>query len=353
MSEPIKTLLFVSLFLSTQTIVQSAESGTAVSMFMNSDGKQIAYAETKTGDLYKTMGHHGPAVENLWAAYRIYFNDSLSVDTLSKFQPRLELHKSEWYTLDHPKLDGLNYGVDNYRVGKTVGLGGLRLWDPSRKGKDKSVSVKLSKTPGSLRRAAVIQDNDGAEIRMLSKGVPFQDELLDIEFTLRVITGERFALLTAKVLSGQRIQFATGITIHDQLKLVEQQDNFLMAWGDYDSPAASEVFNVGSGLVFEPDTIQGTIRKKNEILIITKPLTTFTYLISTANAKEASDLNTVDRFRQHLVDCCGFFQDCMELSEKLNQPAQVNPCNPPEIRESLEPLSRQAECLASTFAERK
>jgi hypothetical protein len=302
MRKPIKTLLVALPFLFTLTIVKSTESETAVSMFMNSDDKQIAYAESKTGDLYETMGHHGPAVENLWAAYRIYFNDSLSVDILSKFQPRLELHKSEWYTLDRPELNGLNYGVDNYRVGKTVGLGGLRLWDPSKNGRDKSVTVKLSKEPGCLRHAKVIQGDGGAEIRMLNKGVPFQDELHDIEFTLRVIDGERFALLTAKVLSGQSIQFATGITIHDELKLVEQQDNFLMAWGDYDSPAASEVFDVGSGLVFKPDTIESTIRKKDGILIITKPLTAFTYLISTANEKEASDSNTVDRFRRHLVE---------------------------------------------------
>ena len=84
--------------------LQSAEPGTGVSMFMKSDGRQIPRMESKKGDLYKEMGHHGPAVENAWAAYRIYFNQHLTGDSLSKFQPRLELHESRWYNLEKPEV---------------------------------------------------------------------------------------------------------------------------------------------------------------------------------------------------------------------------------------------------------
>lgn len=270
-------------------------------MFMKSDGKQIACAESKKGDLYKSMGHHGPAVENLWAAYRIYFNPTLSVDILSKFQPRLELHESGWYTLEKPELANQNYGKDNYMVGKTVGLGGLRLWDSSRPGKDKSVLLDVSKGRGGLRSAEVFRDDQGAAIRMLSKGVSFQGEAHDIEFSLRVFEGERFALVTTRVLSEKSLSFATGLTVHDQLKAVEQKPAYLLAWGDYDSPTAREAFDVGTGLVFDPEDIQSTITKKDEILIITKPLKQFSYLITTANAKETRGLDTLDRFRQHVA----------------------------------------------------
>jgi len=43
----------------------------------------------------------------------------------------------------------------------------------------------------------------------------------------------------------------------------------------------------------------------------------------------------------------------LDLLKNYNQPAQVNPCNPPEIREPLELLTRQAGCLASAMAEIK
>jgi hypothetical protein len=278
-----------------------AEPGTAVSMFMKSDGKQISRIESKVGDLYTTMGHHGPAVENAWAGYRIYFIQYMSVDILSKFQPRLELHKSQWYTLEKPELAGRNYGKDNYKIGTTVGLGGLRLWDASLVGKDKTVTLDVAKGTGGLRSAEVVQDGGSSSIRMVSKGVAYQGGRHDIEFTLRVYSGERFAFVTAKVLGDHKLQFVTGMTVHDQLKVVEQKENFLLAWGDYDSPAADEVFDVGTGLVFHPNDVQSRFRSKDEILIITKPLKQFNYLITTANGKEASKLNTIDSFRKHLI----------------------------------------------------
>jgi hypothetical protein len=36
---------------------------TDVSLFLKSDGVQVAELASKSGDLYKTAGHHGPAVE--------------------------------------------------------------------------------------------------------------------------------------------------------------------------------------------------------------------------------------------------------------------------------------------------
>lgn len=302
-------ILGIALLLGCLTGSDANEAKTAVSLFFASDGKQLEIVQSKKGDLYKQLGHHGPAVENLWAAYRIYFNSSMSVDVLSKFQPRLELADSKWYSLKVPGLVEKNYGKDNFKVAKTVGLGGLRLWDESRPGEDKSVRLDLAKGAGSMRTARVSRGAEGALIRMVSKGVELRNQRHDIEFRLQVFANQRFAIVTARVLNDKALQFATGITVHDQLRVVESKKNYLLAWGDYDSPASSEAFDVGTGLLFDPGDIHTSIRKRDEILIVTKPLKTFRCLISTANEKETSDLNQIAGFRTHLIDSAEFLRN--------------------------------------------
>ena len=43
----------------------SLDAQTAKSLFLKSDGKQVAEIYSKSGNEYKTVGHHGPAVENV------------------------------------------------------------------------------------------------------------------------------------------------------------------------------------------------------------------------------------------------------------------------------------------------
>jgi len=70
----LKNYLLPSIFLSallcaiafTENLIadlQSANIGTATSMYMKADEQPISYAESISGDLYNSMGHHGPAVE--------------------------------------------------------------------------------------------------------------------------------------------------------------------------------------------------------------------------------------------------------------------------------------------------
>ena len=92
----LKTVCALAL-LAACAVETSDEKGTAVSLAMKDEGVQVATVQAADGDLYRQLLHHAPAVENKWAAYRIYFNQHLSVDILSKFQPRLELAEGQWY----------------------------------------------------------------------------------------------------------------------------------------------------------------------------------------------------------------------------------------------------------------
>ena len=74
-----------------------AQNNTDTSLYMKSD--KITYLTdigSETGDLYKTIGHHGPAIENEWMALRIYFSDKVAIDVYSKSKPALELKKANW-----------------------------------------------------------------------------------------------------------------------------------------------------------------------------------------------------------------------------------------------------------------
>ncbi|MBQ2448269.1 MAG: DUF4861 family protein, partial [Bacteroidales bacterium] len=75
----------------------SMNAQTDISLFWRSDSIQVSEIFSPEGDLYRKVGHHGPAVENDYMALRIYFNHSGSIDVYSKQKPQLELATAHWY----------------------------------------------------------------------------------------------------------------------------------------------------------------------------------------------------------------------------------------------------------------
>ena len=104
------------------------QNNTDTSLYMKAD--KISYLTdigSESGDLYQTIGHHGPAVENEWMALRIYFSDKVAIDVYNKEKRGLELKKAHWYPTAQQQKEG--WGADYYKVVSTVGLGGVKLWD--------------------------------------------------------------------------------------------------------------------------------------------------------------------------------------------------------------------------------
>lgn len=274
--------------------------GTAVSMALKEDERQIPMVQSKDGDLYRQLLHHGPAVENLWVAYRIYFNKYLSVDILSKFQPRLELTEGKWYGGTSPELAVRSFGKDNYKVGKTVGLGGVRLWDANASEGGQTVLLDTSASARGMRAAQVTRKDSYSKIYINNASVPYQGRHVDIDIELTVFDEKRHALVEVTVHGDTPVQFVTGLVVHDKLMAVEKTDNYLLTWGDYDSPAASEAFAVGAGLVFDPTDIDRQFSTSDEMLLVTHPRKSFRYLITSANQKEHLDLNHLVGFQTYL-----------------------------------------------------
>jgi len=87
-------------------------------------------AITARGDCaysYNLQHHHGVDFESELNGIRIYFDKRQTLDLYGKFQKRLELQATQFYTSDEQKQQG--YGDDVLWVGNTFGLGAFRGWD--------------------------------------------------------------------------------------------------------------------------------------------------------------------------------------------------------------------------------
>ena len=78
-------------------------------------------------DSYHIQHHHGVEFESELNGIRIYFDKRQTLDLYGKFQKRLEMQATQFYTSKEQKAEG--YGDDVLWVGNTFGLGAFRGWD--------------------------------------------------------------------------------------------------------------------------------------------------------------------------------------------------------------------------------
>ena len=78
---------------------------------------------------YNLQHHHGVDFESELNGIRIYFDQRQTLDLYGKYQKRLELQQTQFYTSAEQKAEG--YGDDVLWVGNTFGLGAFRGWNGS------------------------------------------------------------------------------------------------------------------------------------------------------------------------------------------------------------------------------
>ena len=76
---------------------------------------------------YNIQHHHGVDFESELNGIRIYYDKRQTLDLYGKFQKRLELEATQFYTQPDQKAEG--YGDDVLWVGNTFGLGAFRGWN--------------------------------------------------------------------------------------------------------------------------------------------------------------------------------------------------------------------------------
>lgn len=256
---------------------------TEKSLFLKKDGVQVGEIVSEQANRYKDVGHHGPAVENSHMALRIYFNDSGAIDVYSKSGRGMELQKYLWYPDSLAREGGA--GCDEYRVGKTVGLGGIALWDGGKE-------VKLVATRG--RTARVGDTKNGSFAEMISYGVPYKGDTVDISVRVDVNSKDRIAKVTATELNGKKVQFLTGVNYHEGERLLHGA-GYISVWGVHPADISSNPVPIGAGMMFSSKDFSPVEQTSDMLRIISKPASKVTTKVVAASTKEA-ELNTAKRF---------------------------------------------------------
>ena len=265
-----------------------AQNNTDTSLYMKSD--KITYLTdigSETGDLYKTIGHHGPAIENEWMALRIYFSDKVAIDVYSKAKPGLELKKANWYPTAEQQTEG--WGADYYKVASTVGLGGVKLWDGEK-------VVPLN--PVTNRLARVGKTDTTSWMEMISRGVPYKGKKVDILVRVTVVSGKREAQVEAESLSGEKVQFVTGVNYFKDFQ-TKKGTNYIAVWGKHPEDVAAEVVGIGAAIMYNPKDYVKNTDDGTQYLLISKPTKSLKTKIISSSAKE-EELNTLDKLEAYI-----------------------------------------------------
>ena len=272
------------------TIVSlQAGAQTAKSLFWRADSLQVSEIVSETGNQYNKVGHHGPAVENSHMALRVYFNDTGAIDVYSKSGRGMELMEYLWYPTKGQQ-DTLLLGADGYIAGKTVGLGGVALWDGEKE-------VKLVATKG--RTARVGDTKKGAYAEIIAYGVAYRGDYVDISIRVDVEAKSRVAVVTATELSGKKVQFLTGINFHEGQK-VAYGEEYISIWGPHPVKKTETPFPIGAGMFFSSKTFPVLEKTDDMVRIISKPASKVSTKVVSASVKEA-EINSAKRFESYMV----------------------------------------------------
>ena len=265
----------------------AASAQTASSLFWKKDNVQLKEIVSEQPVQYNFVGHHGPAVENSHMALRIYFNDSGAIDVYSKSGKQMELLKYLWYpTEEQQEKEGA--GCDEYLVGKTVGVGGIALWDGEKE-------VKLV---AKSRTARVGETKNGSFAEMIAYGVMYKGEPVDISIRVDMFNGSREAKVTATELNGKKVQFLTGINYQPGETLAFGKD-WIAVWGVHPADVSQHPSPIGAGMRFKPSKFSPVEKTEDMLRTISKPAKKVSTYVVSASTKE-SELNDADKFRAYM-----------------------------------------------------
>ena len=264
------------------------QNNTDTSLFMKSEKiTHLTDIGSESGDLYSTIGHHGPAIENEWMALRIYFSNKVAIDVYNKAKKGLELKQAHWYPTPEQQKEG--WGADYYKVGATVGLGGVRLWDGEK-------VVPLN--PVSNRLARVGKTDTTSWMEMISKGVPYKGKKVDIKVRVTVFSDKREAKVEAFSLNGEKVQFVTGVNYFKGFE-TKKGANYIAVWGKHPEDVAAEIIEVGAAIKYNPKDYAKNTDDGKQHLLISKPTKHLVTEIVSASVRE-TEINTLDKLEAYI-----------------------------------------------------
>ncbi len=267
--------------------LSSIENKTDVSLKWKDSTRQESCISSTSGNLYNMLSHHGPAVENEWVAYRFYFDFKCSIDVYNKTRPGLELAAAGWYPTPEQQKQG--WGSDQYKVWNTVGCGGIRLWDGEKE-------VYLN--PVKCRTARVCKEANHSYMEMLSEGIPYRGDTIDVLVRLTVFSGMREAKVEAFALCNKPVMFLTGLNFHPGTKTTKGT-HYIATWGTHPEDVASIQLKIGAAVLYNPADFASEEVVSDVYRLISKPTKYLSTWITSACEKEKA-FPTMEAFNAYL-----------------------------------------------------
>lgn len=264
-----------------------AQNMTDISLKWKDSTRLEKSISSETGNLYNKLQHHGPAIENEWAGFRLYFDFKVAIDVYNKTRPGLELAAASWYPTIEQQKEG--WGADQYKVGNTVGCGGVRLWDGTK-------VVYLD--PVKKRTARVCKEANYSYMEMLSEGIPYKGDTIDVLVRVTAFSGIREAKVEAFALCDKPVQFVTGINYFPTTKTTEGK-NFISTWGLHPEDVAAIQLSIGAAIMYKPEDYVSVKKLETEYQMISKPTKYLTTWINSVCEKE-KQLNTMEKYNEYL-----------------------------------------------------
>jgi len=281
-----KKTIYLTSALLLSLALNAKERTTDCSLFWNSDKdtqlETISFPQTTA---YRKVGHHGPAVENSHMIVRVYMNGNGGIDVYSKTGKRgPELRQYKWYpTEEQRQKEGA--GCDEYFVGKTVGLGGIWLWDGEK---------PVLPTPTGDMVAKVGKTDKGAWMEVIAYGVEYKGGKVDISIRVDTREGSRKARVTASELNGKKVQFLTGVNYPKGATTCSGKD-WLAVWGTHPADVSKNPIEIGGGMWFKRSAFQSFAKTTTQLQVISKPTSRISTEIISASLKE-EELGSKDKF---------------------------------------------------------
>ena len=269
-------------------LCSNAAAQSASSLFWRADSVQVKEIVSDKAVQYNFVGHHGPAVENAHCALRLYFNDSGAIDVYSKSGKQMELLKYLWYPTEKQQQEE-GAGCDEYLVGRTVGLGGIALWDGEKE-------VKLVATGG--RTARVGQTKGGSYAEIIAYGVEYMGDKVDVSIRIDVSDKSRVATVSARELNGKKVQFLTGVNYQKGEEVIYGR-KYIAVWGVHPADVSASPSPLGAGMWFKPSKFESIEKTGDMVRLISKKTSLISTRIVAASTKE-EELDTRDKFFDYM-----------------------------------------------------
>lgn len=247
---------------------------------------------------YNLQHHHGVDFESEMNGIRIYFDKRQTLDLYGKYNKRLELQETQFYTSADQKKDG--YGDDVLWVGNTFGLGAFRGWngkeptmiEPVRSRTQRVISYGPLRTIVELFDRGWVADPQKPAVNMTIRYTQYaghRDTDVDVMFNKDV----------------SNYRFSTGII--NVKNSVEYSDHkgLRACWGT-DFPSTDTVKwsreTVGLAIWLQDKNIvsEEPANKDNYAFVVKSPDKTISYKVSYCSDKETFGYHNANEWFKYL-----------------------------------------------------